>query len=216
MRVWTLALGGFLAGTLIALLMVLIEHSQIAFNSYALFGNGALIVPALLAPFAIYPGWVWTQRHGGRALELALFVVGLHFGVGMLSVLEVVLSPADTNLGLADALPGFLFSGSVFVLPAGLVAGAALWIGGRVRGLSAINLVLNRTQILGTTADFDLTPAVVEVLNKALPSVVVPPDGVSPLAMAPHTTAPGAATAPGTAPVSATAAAAPAKPPQKH
>jgi Skp family chaperone for outer membrane proteins len=47
-----------------------------------------------------------------------------------------------------------------------------------------INLVLNRAQILGTTADFDLTPAVADVLNKALPSVVVPPDGVSPLAMA--------------------------------
>jgi Skp family chaperone for outer membrane proteins len=47
-----------------------------------------------------------------------------------------------------------------------------------------INLVLNRAQILGTTADFDLTPAVAEVLNKALPSVVVPPDGISPLAMA--------------------------------
>ena len=31
-----------------------------------------------------------------------------------------------------------------------------------------INLVLNRAQILGTTADFDLTPAVAEVLNKAL------------------------------------------------
>jgi Skp family chaperone for outer membrane proteins len=46
-----------------------------------------------------------------------------------------------------------------------------------------INLVLNRAQILGTTADFDLTPAVADVLNKALPSVVVPPDGVSPLAM---------------------------------
>lgn len=47
-----------------------------------------------------------------------------------------------------------------------------------------INLVLNRAQILGTTADFDITPAVAEVLNKALPSVVVPPDGVSPLTMA--------------------------------
>jgi Skp family chaperone for outer membrane proteins len=73
-----------------------------------------------------------------------------------------------------------------------------------------INLVLNRAQILGTTADFDLTPAVVDVLNKALPSVVVPPDGVSPLAMAPP------ATAPGTAAAGATAAATPVKPPQKH
>jgi Skp family chaperone for outer membrane proteins len=50
-----------------------------------------------------------------------------------------------------------------------------------------INLVLNRAQILGTTADFDLTPAVAEVLNKVLPKVEVPPDGVSPLAVAPAT-----------------------------
>ena len=73
-----------------------------------------------------------------------------------------------------------------------------------------INLVLNRAQILGTTADFDLTPAVAEVLNKVLTSVVVPPDGVSPLAMA--TPAPEAAAA--TAAPASTAAAA--KPPQKH
>ena len=80
-----------------------------------------------------------------------------------------------------------------------------------------INLVLNRAQILGTTADFDLTPAVAEVLNKALPSVVVPPDGISPLAMKPPTASDGAtpASAPA-ATVPATAAATPAKPPQKH
>jgi Skp family chaperone for outer membrane proteins len=65
-----------------------------------------------------------------------------------------------------------------------------------------INLVLNRAQILGTTADFDLTPQVADVLNKALPSVVVPPDGVSPLSL----------TASGEAP---TATAASAKPQKK-
>jgi len=75
-----------------------------------------------------------------------------------------------------------------------------------------INLVLNRAQILGTTADFDLTPAVAEVLNKALPTVVVPPDGVSPLAMA-QPAAAKAAPVPATAPASA--AAAPVKPPAK-
>jgi len=48
-----------------------------------------------------------------------------------------------------------------------------------------VNLVLNRAQILGTTADFDLTPQVAEVLNQVLPSVLVPPDGVSPTSMAP-------------------------------
>ncbi len=84
-----------------------------------------------------------------------------------------------------------------------------------------INLVLNRAQILGTTADFDLTPAVADVLNKALPSVVVPPDGISPMAMAPPAASSGAAAAAApsageAAPTAATVAATPAKPPQKH
>ncbi len=83
-----------------------------------------------------------------------------------------------------------------------------------------INLVLNRAQILGTTADFDLTPEVADVLNKALPGVVVPPDGISPLAMAPPAAGatPVAANAPAANAPAAVAppAAAPAKPPQKH
>jgi Skp family chaperone for outer membrane proteins len=76
-----------------------------------------------------------------------------------------------------------------------------------------INLVLNRAQILGTTADFDLTPAVGEVLNKVLPTVVVPPDGVSPMAMAPPASATGE---PGTPALPASAATAAAKPAQKR
>ena len=85
-----------------------------------------------------------------------------------------------------------------------------------------INLVLNRAQILGTTADFDLTPAVAEVLNKALPSVVVPPDGVSPLAMTPPKATPAKATAAKASPPKETsskeagAEAAATKPPTKH
>jgi Skp family chaperone for outer membrane proteins len=74
-----------------------------------------------------------------------------------------------------------------------------------------INVVLNRAQVLGTTADFDLTPEVVEVLNKVLPSVVVPPDGVSPVTMAAPKTEPGATEA--AKPAAATKPAAPAKPP---
>jgi Skp family chaperone for outer membrane proteins len=68
-----------------------------------------------------------------------------------------------------------------------------------------VNLVLNRAQILGTTADFDLTPEVAEILNKALPTVIIPPDGVSPTAMAPS----GHEAAKDAKPVSS------AKPPQK-
>ncbi len=67
-----------------------------------------------------------------------------------------------------------------------------------------VNLVLNRAQLLGTTAEFDLTPQVAEVLNQVLPSVVIPPDGVSPMAMPRPTSA--------TAPAAATAAPAAAQP----
>lgn len=56
-----------------------------------------------------------------------------------------------------------------------------------------VNIVLNRPQILGTTADFDLTPQVAEVLNKVMPTVVIPPDGVSPAIFAPVAGAPPAA-----------------------
>ena len=71
-----------------------------------------------------------------------------------------------------------------------------------------INLVLNRAQILGTVNEFDLTPAVVEDLNKVLAAVTIPPDGVSPVAMKPPE---GAAT-----PVSEQQpAASPVKPPAK-
>lgn len=49
----------------------------------------------------------------------------------------------------------------------------------QVAASRGVNLVLNRGQVLGTTADFDLTPQVAEVVNKVLPTVVIPPDGVS-------------------------------------
>ena len=74
-----------------------------------------------------------------------------------------------------------------------------------------INLVLNRAQILGTTADFDLTPQVADVLNKALPAVVIPPDGVSPLEMKQPPAEPAKPAAEAGKP--ATPAAAPSKPP---
>jgi Skp family chaperone for outer membrane proteins len=55
-----------------------------------------------------------------------------------------------------------------------------------------VNMMLNRAQVLGTTNDFDLTPEVAQVLNKVLPAVIIPPDGVSPLKMAAAKTEPSA------------------------
>lgn len=80
-----------------------------------------------------------------------------------------------------------------------------------------INLVLNRAQILGVTNEFDMTPAVVEDLNKVLAGVVIPPDGVSPVAMQQKEGATAASAQAGAAPP-AQPANAPAKPPtaQQH
>jgi Skp family chaperone for outer membrane proteins len=73
-----------------------------------------------------------------------------------------------------------------------------------------INIVLNRAQILGTTNDFDLTPQVVDNMNKVLTSVVIPPAGVSPVAMQSQSGATPTAAQPQTAP-----SAAPKQPPAK-
>ena len=122
-------LAGYGAGLVVAVLTVAAENSQIAFGGYALSGNGALIVPAILAPFALYPGWAWLLAHAGdRRLEAAAYAVGLHFGVGMLSVIEAVLSPQTAGAGLPSAAAGLLLTGALFVIPAALFAAATLWL----------------------------------------------------------------------------------------
>jgi Skp family chaperone for outer membrane proteins len=71
-----------------------------------------------------------------------------------------------------------------------------------------MNLVLNRAQILGVTNEFDMTPSVAENLNKVLAAVVIPPDGVSPVALQAKEGA-----APASAPAGTQPANTPAKPP---
>jgi Skp family chaperone for outer membrane proteins len=49
----------------------------------------------------------------------------------------------------------------------------------------AMNLVMHRQQVALNVAEFDITDQVAEQLNKVLPSVNIPPDGVDPLAQLP-------------------------------
>ena len=122
-------LGGYLAGVIIAVLTIGAENSRIAFGGYALYGNGALIVPAILAPYALYPGWAWVLAHeGDRRLEAGLYVLGLYFGVGSISILEAAWFPQSADVTLLSAVPGFLLTGALFVIPAAVFAAATLWL----------------------------------------------------------------------------------------
>jgi Skp family chaperone for outer membrane proteins len=53
-----------------------------------------------------------------------------------------------------------------------------------------MNLVMHRQQVALNVNEFDITDQVTEALNKLLPSVVIPPDGVSPNAAPPAAQAP--------------------------
>lgn len=120
---------GYLAGAVVAALAVAAENSRIGFGGYALSGNGALIVPAILAPFALYPGWSWLlAREGDRRLEAALYTLGLHFGVGMAGIFDAVFFPQSVDVTLASAIPGLVLTGALFVIPAAFFAVATLWL----------------------------------------------------------------------------------------
>jgi Skp family chaperone for outer membrane proteins len=63
----------------------------------------------------------------------------------------------------------------------------------------SMNLVLHRQDVALNVNGFDITDEVTSQLNKILPSVTIPPDGVSPLALAPKPAAKPAAAKPATA-----------------
>jgi Skp family chaperone for outer membrane proteins len=55
----------------------------------------------------------------------------------------------------------------------------------KVAASRGMNLVLQRAEVAVNIPEFDITPEVTEVLNKVLPSVVIPAEGVSPVSTSP-------------------------------
>ena len=72
-----------------------------------------------------------------------------------------------------------------------------------------MNLVLHRAQVALNINEFDITEQVTQQMNKVMPSINLPPDGVSPLAQASGTTGAAAPCTPTPTPTSA-----PTTPPQ--
>ena len=102
-RPWRTFLAGGASGLVILLLTQILSESRLAFGPWALYGNGALAVPFLGFPVALYAGWtLLADRHEARDLTLALvaFSGGLILGAGL--------------LGLFFALPMVLVTGAVY------------------------------------------------------------------------------------------------------
>lgn len=66
---WIALGGGIGAGIAIGIAMRLVETSRIAFGPYALYGNGALVVPALLGPLGLFVGWALLHAHTAGAVK---------------------------------------------------------------------------------------------------------------------------------------------------
>lgn len=103
-RPWLTFLGGGAVGVAILLLTQVLSESRIVFGPWALNGNGALAVPFIGFPLAIYAGWVLLgDRFTGRelALQVAAFSAGLVLG--------------SFPFGLFFAIPMLLVTAAVYV-----------------------------------------------------------------------------------------------------
>ena len=102
-RPWLTFLAGGATGLAILFITQILSDTRIAFGPWALNGNGALAVPFLGFPLALYAGWtILSDRHEGRdlALRLGAFSLGLVLGAG--------------PLGVFFALPMVLITGAVY------------------------------------------------------------------------------------------------------
>ena len=135
-RPWLTFLAGGAIGLAILLLTQVLSDTRIAFGPWALNGNGALAVPFLGFPLAIYAGWVLlSDRFGGRDRTTALiaFSIGLILGAGL--------------LGLFFALPMTLVTGAIYAtwMRGALVkrSDTLLWIA------FAVSVVIGALPVLG-------------------------------------------------------------------
>jgi hypothetical protein len=125
---------GLVFGLLIAAATVAAEHYGPSFDSLklSLSGNGALSVPFVLVPLAIFWGWAWIDnRWAGRSvLPTVLYTLGLFVGVGAMGPADAALFPQGggaPTLGVADLLGG-LFQACLFVGIPAVIAAPIYWV----------------------------------------------------------------------------------------
>ena len=125
-------LAGLIWGVLIAAATVALEHYGPSSDPLhiSLRGNGAIAVPALLVPLAIFWGWSWlANAYSGRsALPIAAYTLALLLGVSLIGPADAYFFPETAAaLDVNDFLGG-LFQGVLFVGFVAVIAAPIYWV----------------------------------------------------------------------------------------
>jgi hypothetical protein len=125
-------LAGLVWGILIAAATVALEHYGPSSDPLhiSLRGNGAIAVPVLLVPLAIFWGWSWlANAYSGRsALPIAAYTLALLLGVSLIGPADAYFFPENVaGLSVNDLLGG-LFQGVLFVGFVAVIAAPIYWV----------------------------------------------------------------------------------------
>jgi hypothetical protein len=125
-------LAGLIWGLLIAGATVALEHYGPSSDALgmSLRGNGAIAVPEVLVPLAIFWGWSGiANAYAGRSVvPIAAYTLALLVGVSAVGPVDSYFFPQnDAGLGVNDFLGG-LFQGCLFVGFVAVIAAPIYWV----------------------------------------------------------------------------------------
>ena len=125
-------IAGLIWGVLIAAATVALEHYGPSSEplGISLRGNGAIAVPVMLVPLAIFWGWSWiANAYAGRSLvPIAAYTLALFLGVSLIGPADAYFFPQDTAALSVNDLLGGLFQGILFVGFVALIAAPIYWV----------------------------------------------------------------------------------------
>jgi hypothetical protein len=125
-------ISGLIAGAVIAITEVALEHYGPSFGPFSLSGNGALAAPVILIPLVLFWGWNWIgNRWSGRSdLPIVLYTFGVYLGTGLVAPIDAVAFPqgGDLPTAVVSSIPSVLFTGLIFVLPPAVLGGILYWL----------------------------------------------------------------------------------------
>jgi hypothetical protein len=125
-------LAGLIWGVVIAAATIAAEHYGPSSEplGISLRGNGAIAIPVMLVPLAIFWGWSWiANAYAGRSVvPIAGYTLALFLGVSLIGPADAYFFPQNAaELSVNDFLGG-LFQGTLFVGFVAIVAAPIYWV----------------------------------------------------------------------------------------